>query len=171
MGHKTTDYGGGITSTHGRLSIGGQPYNLLGYEAIEKAYRHMLSWRDNRGLTTKNSRSETAKLKKRLDELGQAREEENAFQDALRGQQEALAAQNSYLSQMAEYINKMTEVLQKEPAQSASEQAVEPLKMAQETQTAARTDTARKQLLRRGLMSTMTRYGAQGGGARVQLGA
>ena len=152
--HNTTDYGGGITSTHGRLSIGGQPYTSLGYDAIERAYQHMSAWRDSRGLTTSNSRAETAKLKSRLDELGQQRATD-----------EALAAQQEYFAMMQEYMAKMTETMAKE------EPAAEPLKAAQEVQSEARADTARKQLLRRGLMSTMTRYGAQGGGARVQLGA
>ncbi len=145
--HSTTDYGGGITSQHGRLSIGGQPYTSLGYDAIARAYQHMSAWRDSRGLTTSNSRAETAKLKARMDELYPA------------------YMQEQYQAMMSEYMASMSEALNKE------EPAAEPLKAAQEVQSEARADTARKQLLRRGLMSTMTRYGAQGGGARVQLGA
>lgn len=142
-----TNYGSGITSRHGDLRINDKPYTSLGYEAVAKAYQQMLAWRDNRGLTTKNSRVETEKLRAQMEKLYPA------------------YMQEQYQAMMAEYMGAMAEALNKE------EPAAEPLKAAQEVQTEARADTARKQLLRRGLMSTMTRYGGQGGGARVQLGA
>lgn len=144
--HKTTDYGNGITSRRGDLRINGQPYTNLNYESLEKAYRYMANWKWN-GQPTKNSLAETEKLKAQLDKLYPA------------------YMQEQYQAMMSEYMASMSEALNKE------EPAAEPLKAAQEVQTEARADTARKQLLRRGLMSTMTRYGGQGGGARVQLGA
>ena len=147
MAHKTTNYGAGITSQHGRLNIGGKPYTSLGYEEIAKAYAHMAGWRDSRGLTTSNSRAETEKLKAQMDKLYPA------------------YMQEQYQAMMSEYMASMAAAMNKE------EPAAEPLKAAQEVQSEARADTARKQLLRRGLMSTMTRYGGQGGGARLQLGA
>lgn len=148
-----TNYGNGIESTKGRLTINGKSYMDLGYDAIASAYKYMQSWRDSRGVTTKNSRAEVNKLRDRLETLGQGR-----------AQEEALAAQEEYRAMMAEYMGQMTAAMTKE------EPASEPLKAAQEVQSAARADTARKQLLRRGLMSTMTRYGAQGV-TGVKLGA
>ena len=147
MAHKTTNYGSGIASQHGRLTLGGKPYTAAGYEDVARAYQHMLAWRDGRGLTTANSRAETEKLRAQMEKLYPA------------------YMQEQYQAMMAEYMGAMSEALNKE------EPAAEPLKAAQEVQTEARADTARKQLLRRGLMSTMTRYGGQGGGARLQLGA
>lgn len=141
-----TNYGGGITSSHGDLRIGGKPYASLGYEDLAKAYKTLSAWRDGRGLTTKNSRAELAKLQAQMEKTYPA------------------YMQEQYQAMMAEYMASMAEAMNKE------EPAAEPLKAAQEVQSEARADTARKQLLRRGLMSTMTRYGGQGG-ARVALGA
>ena len=68
---------------------------------------------------------------------------------------------SEYLAAMGEYIAAMNEAMNRqEPAQ-------EPLKQAQVEMSAARADTNRKQLLRRGLMSTYTRYGSQGGTQRL----
>lgn len=78
-------------------------------------------------------------------------------------QKKAEAAQAEYQRMMAEYMSMMAEAMNRE------EPAAEPLKGAAEVQSEARADTNRKQLLRRGLMSTMTRYG-QGGQAQ-KLGA
>lgn len=58
---------------------------------------------------------------------------------------------------MGEYLAAMQEAMTK------VEPASEPLKAAQTEMSQARADTDRKQLLRRGLMSTYTRYGSQGG--------
>lgn len=71
---------------------------------------------------------------------------------------------SEYLEQMSEYMRMMQETM------SQNEPATEPLKSAPEAMNAARNDTARKQLLRRGLMSTMTRYGTPSG-TRTKLGA
>lgn len=64
---------------------------------------------------------------------------------------------SEYMNMMAEYMAKMNSAL------SATEPATEPLKAAQTAIGEAKDDTARKQLLRRGLMSTYTRYGSNGG--------
>ena len=68
---------------------------------------------------------------------------------------------SEYLAQQAEYLAQM------QAAMSRVEPAQEPLKAAQQEMSAARSDTDRKQLLRRGLMSTYTRYGSQGGTQRL----
>ena len=92
----------------------------------------------------------------------------NTLSDIKKLQQQAsttypLYMQEQYQRQMAEYMGMMAEAMNRE------EPASEPLKAAAEVQSAARADTNRKQLLRRGLMSTLTRYG-QGGQAQ-KLGA
>lgn len=89
-----------------------------------------------------------------------------AWMDKLQGQIQTKQAEldmENYRRQMAEYMSMMAEAMNRE------EPAAEPLKAAAEVQSAARADTNRKQLLRRGLMSTLTRYG-QGGQAQ-KLGA
>lgn len=80
-----------------------------------------------------------------------------------KGEVDALDQQELFRRQMAEYMAAMSEAMNRE------EPAAEPLKAAAEVQSAARADTSRKQLLRRGLMSTMTRYG--GNGQQQKLGA
>ncbi len=82
---------------------------------------------------------------------------------ARKSEVDALDMQRLYQTQMAEYMALMSAAMAKE------EPAAEPLKAAAEVQSEARADTNRKQLLRRGLMSTLTRYG-QGGQAQ-KLGA
>ena len=146
MAHGTTDYGSGITSKHGNLKVGGKDYKSLDYESTLDAYKSMSAWRDSRGLTTKNSRAETEKLRQQLETLYP--------QYQMQQYQEMMA---EYMGAMGEYMGAMTE------AMNRVEPAAEPLKAAQESMSAARADTDRKQLLRRGLMSTYTRYGAQGG--------
>lgn len=68
--------------------------------------------------------------------------------------EEAMTAMGDYLAAM-------------QAAMTREEPAQEPLKQAQVEMDAARADTNRKQLLRRGLMSTYTRYGSQGGTQRL----
>lgn len=69
----------------------------------------------------------------------------------------AMPDYSAYLDQMAAYIAAMNESMNRvEPAQ-------EPLKQAQTEMSEARADTEKKQLRRRGLMSTYTRYGSTGG--------
>ena len=68
---------------------------------------------------------------------------------------------SEYLEAMNGYIEAM------QAAMTREEPAQEPLKQAQVSMDAARDDTARKQLLRRGLMSQFTRYGSQGGTQRL----
>lgn len=148
---KTTYYGNGITSRKGDLRINGKPYTDYGYEDLEKIYNYMSNWRHDDGRESSHAKAEASKLKAQMDKL----------YPSYRAEQ----MQEAYQAMMSEYMASMSEALNKE------EPAAEPLKAAQEVQSEARADTARKQLLRRGLMSTMTRYGAQGGGARVQLGA
>lgn len=80
-----------------------------------------------------------------------------------KGEVDALDQQALFQRQMAEYMAAMSEAMNRE------EPTAEPLKAAAEVQSAARADTSRKQLLRRGLMSTMTRYG--GNGQQQKLGA
>ena len=138
-----TDYGAGITSRRGDLRINDRPYTSLGYEATADAYQHMVGWRDERGLTTRNSRAETEKLRQRMDLLYPQYQAEQ------------------YQAMMAEYMAAMSEAMNRE------EPAQEPLKEAQAEMSAARADTDRKQLLRRGLMSTYTRYGQTGGTQRL----
>ena len=150
MANKTTDYGGKITSQHGALKVGGKDYTSLGYEATRDAYNHMASWRDDRGLTTKNSRAETAKLKAQMDTL---------YPQYQMEQYQQMMAE--YMGAMGEYMGKAVEAMNK------VEPAAEPLKAAQEAIGAAKADTDRKQLLRRGLMSTYTRYGQTGGTQRL----
>ena len=70
------------------------------------------------------------------------------------GVEEAMGAMSEYLAAM-------------QAAMAREEPAQEPLKQAQVEMSEARADTNRKQLLRRGLMSTYTRYGAQGGTQRL----
>ena len=145
-----TDYGNGITSQKGNLKVGGKDYTALGYEATRKAYKAMANWRDERGLTTANSRAETAKLKQQLELLYPQHQ-----------MQEYQAMMAEYMAGMGEYIGAMTEAMNK------VEPAAEPLKQAQAEMSAAKADTDRKQLLRRGLMSTYTRYGQTGGTQRL----
>lgn len=66
-----------------------------------------------------------------------------------------------YSGLMAQYMEQML------AAMNAQEPVSEPLKQAQTVMDDTRADTARKQLLRRGLMSTYTRYGGQGGTQRL----
>lgn len=148
--HGVQDYGAGITSQHGNLKVNGKDYTTLDYEGTEKAYNAMAAWRDDRGLTTKNSRAEAEKLKQQMDTLYPAYQ--------MQRYQEMMA---EYMAGMGEYIGAMTEAMNK------VEPAAEPLKMAQEQMSAAKADTDRKQLLRRGLMSTYTRYGQSGGTQRL----
>jgi hypothetical protein len=145
-----TDYGAGIYSKKGNLTVNGKSYKALDYEATERAYQHMAGWRDNRGLTTKNSRAETEKLRQQLETLLPAYQ--------MQRYQEMMA---EYMAGMGEYIGAMTEAMNK------VEPAAEPLKQAQAEMSAARADTDRKQLLRRGLMSTYTRFGQSGGTQRL----
>jgi hypothetical protein len=84
-------------------------------------------------------------------------EEEEPFELDMSGVEEALA-------QMAEYQKLALEASMRE------ETPLEPLKRAAEVQDEARADTNRLQLLRRGLMSTFTRYGGGLGGNRQTLG-
>ena len=141
-----TDYGSKITSRNGNLQVGGKDYRALNYEDTEAAYRAMSNWRDSRGLTTKNSRAEAEKLRQQMDTLYPAYQ--------MQRYQEMMA---EYMAGMGEYIGAMTEAMNK------VEPAAEPLKQAQAEMSAAKADTDRKQLLRRGLMSTYTRYGQTGG--------
>ena len=149
-GSRGTNYGAGINSTRGNLTVEGRPYTALNYEDTEAAYRHMANWRDDRGLTTHNSRAETEKLKQQMDTLYPAYQ--------MQRYQEMMA---EYMAGMGEYIGAMTEAMNK------VEPAAEPLKQAQAEMSAAKADTDRKQLLRRGLMSTYTRYGQTGGTQRL----
>lgn len=144
--HGIQDYGSGITSQHGNLKVDGKDYTSLDYEATEAAYKAMSNWRDARGLTTKNSRAEAEKLKQQMDVLYPAYQ--------MQRYQEMMA---EYMAGMGEYIGAMTEAMNK------VEPAAEPLKQAAQEMGAAKADTERKQLLRRGLMSTYTRYGQTGG--------
>ena len=41
-----TDYGAGINSTKGNLTVGGQSYTNLNYDDTLKAYQNMNAWRD-----------------------------------------------------------------------------------------------------------------------------
>lgn len=74
---------------------------------------------------------------------------------------EYLEAMNGYMAMMGEYMDAMADSMNK------VEPAAEPLKQAQTEMSAAKADTDRKQLLRRGLMSTYTRYGQTGGTQRL----
>ena len=77
----------------------------------------------------------------------------------LSGVEESLAMMNEYLAAALKAAQKV-------------EPAAEPLKAAQEEYEGAQADTNRLQLLRRGLMSTFTRYGGGlGGSSRQTLGA
>lgn len=146
-----TDYGAGIASDHGRLTIKGKDYSGLDYETLASAYSHMSNWRDARGLTTRNSRAETEKLKAAMDAAYPRYMMENY-----------MGAMGEYMGGLSDYLGQMTDAMTRE------EPAAEPLKNAAAAQDAATGDTARKQLLRRGLMSTYTRYGGQGA---AKLGA
>jgi hypothetical protein len=86
---------------------------------------------------------------------------------------EAMAAQ---AAMQAEYMNQMA-LLQEEQLRMQEEAAkaamIENQKIPSDYSQANADDTARKQLLRRGLMSTFTRYGnanANGGGKATKLG-
>ncbi len=96
------------------------------------------------------------KLKGFKDKLLEQPEEEGVEID-MSGVEEALAM-------MAEYQNMALQAAMKE------EQPAEPLKNAQQAYDGAQADTNRLQLLRRGLMSTFTRYGGGLGGNRQTLG-
>ena len=145
-----TDYGNGITSRKGNLQVKGRDYTDLSFGATKRAYEHMLNWRDDRGLTTKNSRAETAKLKQQLETLR-----------PMHMMQEYQAMMAEYMAGMGHYLGAMSEAMNRE------EPAAEPLKQAQVEMSAAKADTDRKQLMRRGLMSTYTRYGQSGGTQRL----
>jgi hypothetical protein len=145
-GNRGTDYGASINSTKGNLTVGGNSYTSLDYEGTMDALRHMEAWRDERGLTTKNSRAEVEKLRAQANTLYP--------QYQMQRFQEMMA---EYMAGMGEYIGAMTEAMNK------VEPAAEPLKQAAQEMGAAKADTERKQLLRRGLMSTYTRYGQTGG--------
>ena len=96
------------------------------------------------------------KLKGSWDKMTDQPEEEGVEID-MSGVEEALAM-------MAEYQNMALQAAMKE------EQPAEPLKTAQQAYDSAQADTNRIQLLRRGLMSTFTRYGGGLGGNRQTLG-
>ena len=149
-GNRGTDYGAGINSTKGNLTVGGNSYASLDYEETMDALRHMQNWRDSRGLTTKNSQAEVEKLQAQADTLYPMYQ--------MKRFQEMMA---EYMAGMGEYIGAMTEAMNK------VEPAAEPLKQAAQEMSAAKADTDRKQLLRRGLMSTYTRYGQTGGTQRL----
>lgn len=137
-----TDYGHGITSEKGKLTINGRDYKTLGYEDTVDAYNHLISWRDSRGLTTKNSRAEVEKLKAQVDSLYPAYMQEQAQ------------------AQFAEYTAAMTQALgTMAKTMSTVEDAKEPLKQAADNYSAAQEDVKRRQNLRNGLLSLYTRYG------------
>ena len=148
--HGIQDYGNGITSQHGNLKVNGRDYTTLDYEATRDAYRWMDAWRDSRGVSTKNSRAERDKLKAQMDTL---------YPQYMQEQYQAMMGE--YMAGMGEYLGAMAAAMNK------VEPAAEPLKAAQEQMSAAKADTDRKQLLRRGLMSTYTRYGQSGGTQRL----
>lgn len=83
---------------------------------------------------------------------------------------EAMALQ---AAMQAEYMNQMA-LLQEEQLKMQEEAAksamIENQKNPSDYVQANADDTARKQLLRRGLMSTFTRYGNDGGGKATKLG-
>jgi len=75
---------------------------------------------------------------------------------------------SEYLNQMGEYLAGMQNYIRDATAlMTREEPAQEPLKRAQVEMSDARADTQRRQLLRRGLMSTYTRYGQSGGTQRL----
>jgi succinate dehydrogenase/fumarate reductase flavoprotein subunit len=142
-----TDYGNGIITNDSHLYLQGKDWKELGYEDIVRTQRYMSEWTKDGKSSTSASRAWANKLANRAQEIYPA------------------YLQEQYQAQMQEYMGMMAEAMNRE------EPAVEPLKAAQETMTAARNDTARKQLLRRGLMSTMTRYNNGGTATRTKLGA
>lgn len=137
------DYGNGITSRKGDLRVGGKPYTDLGYEKTKRAYEYMSNWRHDDGRESSHARAEAEKLRQRMETLYPQWQQEQ------------------FQMRMEEYLAAMSEAMNRE------EPAQEPLKEAQEAMSAARADTDRKQLLRRGLMSTYTRYGQTGGTQRL----
>ena len=148
-----TEYGNGVRSSHKVLGINGTYYkDINDYDTIERAYNSIRNWQRQNGETS-HSKDELRKLSSRMQELY-----------PLKQQAEYQAQMAEYQAMMSEYMGAMSEAMNRE------EPAVEPLKAAQETMNAARNDTARKQLLRRGLMSTMTRYGSPSA-TRTKLGA
>lgn len=87
----------------------------------------------------------------------QLKAQQNA-NNAQRGMEEYQAMIGESLAALGEYMNNAVAALD----QANLEPALEPLKAAQETQDSAMAGTSEKQLRRRGLMSTFTRYGTSG---------
>ena len=109
----------------------------------------------------------------RTDASGGWSEYQDPYAGMMEGWSEAMAQQ---AAMQAEYMNQMA-LLQEEQLRMQEEAAkaamIENKKNPSDYSQANADDTARKQLLRRGLMSTFTRYGnanAGGGGKATKLG-
>ena len=151
----TSLYGNGIATHKDSLWVNGKPYQQLGLKDLGDAINYLGGYNGNTEVGNANIKSAKAWA---------------SILAPLYSQKKAEYDQSEYQRMMAEYQSQMNAYLEKmAEAMAAEEPAAEPLKAAAEVQSAARADTNRKQLLRRGLMSTLTRYG-QGGQAQ-KLGA
>lgn len=160
----TTVYGDGPVGTVGthdeNLWYKGKHYTNLSLDELNAVNKVLAG----------SGRSAAAAWQQKLAPVIEQRKSELLQAQALAQQQAYLEQQKAYQAQMAEYQEQMNAYLDKMAETMATEEpAAEPLKAAAEVQSAARADTNRKQLLRKGLMSTMTRYG--GNGQQQKLGA
>jgi len=108
-----------------------------------------------------------------LDQASSMLQKPDPYAEMMERMSEAMAQQ---AAMQAEYMNQMA-LLQEEQLRMQEEAAkaalIENKKNPSDYSQANADDTARKQLLRRGLMSTFTRYGnanANGGGKATKLG-
>ena len=141
--------GGGAWYGGNTRGYGDRPYAATTYEDAENAIAQIQRYGAAKGRLSSRDNREIAHWRERMAEL--------------QGQHDAELAMEEYREQFGEYMDMMNEYLASmSEAMNYEAPAQEPLKNAVQEQDDARSDTNRKQLLRRGLMSTYTRYGSQG---------
>ncbi len=163
-------YGNGIASKGSQIWYKGTPYQNLGLEDLGKVLNYLNSYSGPIKGVANATKGHAMGFAAAVAPVFNQRKSEAALAEYQAAQMDYMRQQEFYQAQMAEYQAQMNAYLDKmSEAMAAEEPSAEPLKAAAEVQSAARADTSRKQLLRRGLMSTMTRYG--GNGQQQKLGA
>lgn len=143
--------GQGLEYHRHQTTYNGKDYTVLNWDEVQGAMRDLNSIvAQQGGNQTSRNKKDLFKLQQRQAELyPQYLQEKMLEYQGMIG--ESLAA-------LGEYMNGAVSALE----QSNVEVALEPLKAAQETESSARAETAEKQMRRRGLASTFTRYGTNG---------
>lgn len=142
--------GRGLEYKDHQTTFNGKDYRVLNWDDVEAGLASISRNRKASGGSISRWDKDEYKLLERQKELYPLHLQEE-FQERM----------NEYLAGMGEYLGAMSEAMNRE------EPAAEPLKSAQQEMSAAQADTDRKQLLRRGLMSTYTRYGQSGSTQRL----